>query len=66
MSNRTEAKAKTKRSRIVGAKEVSAMIGVGLVAFGLWQIYAPLCPIFCGGTVLFLVSQSLPRPRREP
>jgi hypothetical protein len=50
---------------MIGVQEVAAVLGIGLVGFGLYQAWPPLCPIWIGGAILFVVALTLPRPRRD-
>ena len=50
-------------------KSMISVVGLGLVSFGTWQIYAPAAPIVCG--VLLLASvipwrQPQPQPKVPP
>ena len=48
----------------VNGKELCALTGAALVAYGLWEIYRPLMFLWAGGVLLFAVWLTLPVPRK--
>ena len=44
--------------------DLLALLGLGLLAWGLWAIYEPLAPLVVGGLILFAVLQRAARQGR--